>query len=483
MTTNRPLTVFAVMLSLFMSAMEATVVATAMPTAVADLGGIELYGWAGSVYLLGSTVSMPIYGKLADVFGRKRLMLSGIVIFLAGSMASGLAHTMLQLIAFRALQAIGAGALQALAFTIIGDIYTAEQRARMQGLFGAVWAVAGISGPFLGGLIVRALSWRWVFYVNVPVGAIAAALYAVAFHERVERRPVSLDVAGALALTAAIVALLLGASSVAPALTLPLGAVLTVLFVWREKRARDPVLPLDLLRMRVIAVTSALAVLLGGAMTSAVIYLPLFLQSMEHATPSLAGATLSPMRVGWPIASAARGRLLARTGSRPLIVLGWISAFVGAGAVAIGVTSRQSPTFIGAGMFVFGVGLGLANTPMLIAVQDAVEWRQRGVATASTTFFRSIGGALAVGALGAVLVAPLQGSTDPHVLSALFGPEHGRTLPPDVLQQLSGGLGTGLDRVFVIIAVMAFATVLTSLTFPALRLKKVSDPGAASSAA
>ena len=304
--THRPLTVVGVLLAMFMAAMEATVVGTAMPTVVEKLGGIEFYGWTGAIYMLTATVTMPLYGKLSDLYGRKPIMMLGMVAFLAGSMASGLSQTMIQLIAFRAVQGVGAGGLQPVAMTIVGDIFKPAERARIQGVFGAVWGVAAMSGPLLGGLIVHALSWRWVFFINVPFGLLSAVMLTLFFHEPLAKKDHSLDVAGTVLLASAIVALLLGASRWAPMVTLPLAMVLLAGFVVAERRAREPVLSLALLRRRIMAVSSVAGAVVGAVMSSTVIYLPLYVQAILGGSPTQAGGTVAPMLVGWPIASQAK---------------------------------------------------------------------------------------------------------------------------------------------------------------------------------
>jgi EmrB/QacA subfamily drug resistance transporter len=470
--THRPLTVVAILLSLFMAAMEATVVATAMPTVVTDLGGLELYGWVSAAYMLASVVTIPLYGKLADIHGRKPVMLFGLAVFLVGSMASGLSHTMLQLIAFRAVQGVGAGALQPMALTIVGDIFRTEERARIQGVFGAVWGVAGMVGPLLGGVIVRLVSWRWVFFVNVPFGLLSAAVLAFAFRETVTKRPARLDVLGATLLGASIVSLLLGANRIAVHLTLPGAALLLLAFVAVERRTREPLLPLALLGRRVIAVSSVLGALLGAVMMVTLIYVPLFVQAVLHGSPTDAGGSVAPMLVGWPIASTLSGRLLPRFGFRPLVTCG--AAVVMASAIALACTlaaraEPASPWALRAETAGLGVGMGLANTALLIAVQASVAWRERGIATASTMFFRTIGGALAVGALGAVLAAALPSTLAPDVVHHLLGPDAhapGHALSPETLARVASGIQGGLARVFQAVAVMGVAAMSASLLFP-----------------
>src|SRR3954467_13889303 len=403
MKTNRPLTVVSLLLSLSMAAMEMTVVSTAMPTVVGDLGGIHYYSWVFTAYLLTSTVTVPIYGKLADLYGRKPVLLAGIAIFLVGSMASGLAQGIGALIAFRALQGLGAGAMQPTTLTIVGDIYNLEERARMQGVFGAVWGVAGLVGALLGGIIVKYLSWRWVFFINVPAGIAAAALLMVSLHENVEHRQHSLDWAGSGLLIFCLTALLFGApGGRASAVGLPVAAVCLAIFFVVEGRAPEPVLPMDLFRQRVMAVATVAGALVGAGMISMVTYVPLYVQGVLGGSPTEAGSAITPMVIGWPIASAISGRVLPRVGFRPLVRWGLAISAVAAVALALLLRPGVSLHMPQAASALFGVGLGFANTALLIAVQTTVESRQRGVATASTMFARTIGGTPAVGVPGAV---------------------------------------------------------------------------------
>jgi EmrB/QacA subfamily drug resistance transporter len=476
--TNRPLTVVSLLLSLSMAAMEMTVVSTAMPTVVGDLGGIHLYSWVFTAYLLTSTVSVPLFGKLADLYGRKPVLLAGIGVFLLGSIASGLAGGIGTLIAFRALQGLGAGAMQPTTLTIVGDIYNLEERSRMQGVFGAVWGVAGLIGPLLGGIIVKYLSWRWVFFINVPAGIAAAVLLMVALHENVERRAHSLDWAGAGLLTVGLTALLIGVhGGRAAAVGLPVAALSLLVFLVAERRAPEPVLPLELFRQRVIAVATAAGALVGAGMISMVTYVPLYVQAILGGSPTEAGSAITPMVIGWPIASAVSGRLLPRVGFRPLVRTGLLISAVA--AVALGALLRPGaslhlPQALSA---LYGVGLGLANTALLIAVQTSVEWRQRGVATASTMFARTIGGTLAVGVLGAVLSSALLrgGSVTSDAADRLLGPEHGAGLDPDVLSGLAASLQAGLGMVFWAIAGIGIVAAVISLFFPDLPVAARSD--------
>lgn len=475
--THRPLVVVALMMSLFMAAMEVTVVSTAMPTVIADLGGIELYAWVFTAYMLSSTVTVPIHGKLADLYGRKPVMLTGIAVFLLGSILSGQATTMAALIAFRALQGLGAGAMQPIALTIVGDIFSVEERGRMQGLFGAVWGFAGLSGPLLGGLIVKTLGWRWIFYINVPFGILAGCVLFWALVENIEKQKRKLDVLGAVLLAATIISLLASGRGSSFSLSLALGAAFLVAFVVVQRRAPEPLLPLDLFRSRWMAVASIAGALIGGAMTTTTTYIPLFVQGVLGGSPTDAGGAITPMVIGWPIASALGGRFLTRVGFRPLVVLGFSIAATAALVFAALVGPESTLRLPHMTMAAFGVGLGFANTALLIGVQSSVSWERRGVATASTMFFRSIGGALSVGLTGRILaegIARAQGGS-PEVASQLLSPE-GADLAPEVLASFSSALEASLGTIFWVVAVLAASAFVVSLAIPELRARAEAEP-------
>lgn len=439
-TSNRRLTVAALLLAMFMAAMEATVVATAMPTVIAELGGLALYGWVGAGYLLASTVTVPVFGKLADRSGRKPILLLGITLFVLGSLLCGLATSIELLIVYRVIQGLGAGAVQPIVLTIIGDLYTPAERGRVQGLFGAVWGSAAVAGPLLGGALVHAVSWPWVFWINLPFGAVAMAVLMFAFREqRRERSAASLDWAGAFTVTVASLSILLFASGVAPVLTLGLGVLMTGLFVYAERRAKDPIVPLPLLAQRLIAVTTLVSFLLGAAMMGMLIFLPLHVQGVLGYSPTESGLVVAPMLVGWPIAASITSRILVRVGYRRPVQLGTFLSTVGLLAIAPLASAQASGVALGVAMFVFGLGMGFANTTIVIGVQASVGWEQRGVATATTMFARTMGGALGVGGLGALLAYRLRTTISADAASGLLDP-HKRaeqTLDPAVVEGLA----------------------------------------------
>lgn len=476
-TTHRPLTVLALLLGMFLAAMEMTVVSTAMPTVIADLGGLPLYAWAFAAYMLTSTVTVPIHGKLADLRGRKPVMFAGLALFVGGSLACGFARTMGALIVFRAVQGLGAGAIQPIALTIVGDLFEPRERGRVQGFFSAVWGLAGLVGPLLGGAIVRHLSWRWVFWINVPFALGCAAVLALAYHERPARHAHRLDLAGAALLCATVVAALLAARSpAAGAVAGPAALVGLVLFWVVERRAAEPLLPLDLFRDRIIAVASLTGALMGAAMIAMVTYVPLWVQSVLGASPTAAGAAIAPMAVGWPIASAISGRLIPRVGYRPLVRGGL--ALTGLAGLALALLLRPGvPLAVPQALtFLYGLGLGCANTPALIAVQSAVPWSRRGVATASTLFFRSIGGTLAVGILGGLLAHALATSgASREVAERLLGPERA-LLDPAVVAGVAGALQAAMTKIFWTVAAVAAAAFAAALLFPRLALAPAAAP-------
>jgi EmrB/QacA subfamily drug resistance transporter len=475
--TNRPLTVVALMLAIFMAAMEVTVVSTAMPTVVGRLGGVDLYAWVFAAYVLVSTIGIPIFGKLADLYGRKPVILGGIVVFLVGSIACGQAHTMALLIAFRAVQGLGAGAMQSMSLTIVGDIFTLHERSRMQGVMGAVWGVAGLVGPLAGGLIVKLLGWPWVFYINVPFGLASMVLLAIHLHERVEvqRRP--LDWLGALLLGVAVTALLVGARGSAALVALPIGVGCAALFLWVEKRAPEPLLPLDLFRIRVLSVASAGGALIGGSLLSALTFVPLFVQGVAGGSPTEAGAAIAPMAIGWPLASALAGRLLPKVGFRPLVRAGLALNAIAAIGLAVMLDADASPGLPRFLMALFGIGLGFANTALLIAVQSSVGWQRRGVTTASTMLFRMLGGALAVGGLGELLAKSLRDRPElvrdaARLLSDPTLHEGGASHH----QELARVLAASLHQVFWVIAAMSTAAFAIGLAFPRIDFDREPTP-------
>jgi EmrB/QacA subfamily drug resistance transporter len=407
-----------VMLSTGLVAIDATVIATAVPSVVAELGGFSEFPWLFSVYLLAQAVTVPVYGKLADVFGRKPVMLVGIGLFLVGSVLCGAAWSMGALIAFRAVQGLGAGAVQPMAMTIVGDLYTLEERARVQGYIAGVWAVSSVVGPTLGGVFAEYVSWRWIFLVNIPLCLVAALTIGLRFAEQVKRRRPRIDYAGAGVLTVALTLLILGLLEGGQAWAwwspqgigvLAAGTVLLGLFVVVERRAADPVVPLRLLRNRLLVATNLVAACVGAVLLGLTSYVPTFAQEVLGTGPLVAGFALAALTLGWPLSASQSGRVYLRIGIRA-------TASVGAAVVVLGTAGlllldgSSSVVQVGATAFVIGLGMGFTAAPTLIAAQAAVGWRERGVVTGSNMFFRSAGSAVGVAVFGALVNATLGGA-------------------------------------------------------------------------
>ena len=399
----------AIMLSTALIALDSTIIATAVPAVVDDLGGFSQFPWLFSVYLLTQAVTVPVYGKLADIYGRKPPLLFGIAVFIAASLFCGLAWSMPALVVGRALQGIGAGAIQPIGMTVIGDLYTVEERAKVQGYVASVWAASSVLGPTLGGLFSDYLSWRWIFFVNLPLGALAMVALHRRWTERVERREHRLDIAGAVLLTVSCSLLILGLlkgsdwgwSSGTSVAVLVTAVVLLVAFAAVERRAPEPVLPLWVLRRRILVSGNIAALGLGALLIGLSSYLPTWAQGVLGASALEAGLVLAALTLGWPLAASNAGRLYLRIGFRNTALLGAVLAVLGTAANAV-LAQDAELWQVAAAMFITGVGLGLSSSPVVVAVQSVVGWERRGVVTATNMFSRSIGSAVGAAVFGAI---------------------------------------------------------------------------------
>src|SRR5512138_2296689 len=478
MSRNRILLVTAgIMLSLFLASMESTVVATAIPTIVGQLGGLEHYSWVFSAYMLTSTTTVPLYGKLSDLYGRRKLYVGAMALFLLGSLLSGQAHSMTQLILSRGLQGVGAGGIMPIAFILIGEMFTLEQRARMQGFFSGVWGVSSIVGPLLGGFLVDQLSWRWVFYVNIIPGLLAAALVAFAWRDTLHGhgRPV-VDYAGAGLLTVSIVTLLLGLMEYGTSMSWLLIIAAVVMFaalLWVESRAADPILPLHLFRERLFTVSVTHGVLTGWAMFGSISFIPLFVQSVLGTSATQAGITISPMLLGWVTASIIGTRLLLKVGYRRLAILGTSLLVIGAFLMSR-VNADVNQYWLMFDVTLMGIGMGFSIPPFLIAVQTTVERRYLGTATSTMQFSRSIGGTLGVSVMGAALSARLisnlsASGMDLDLITQLLNPLPGSEAVINDAARLA--MADAISVVFVIAFVAAFLGLVSTLFAPRQELK------------
>jgi len=406
------------MLATSLVALDSTIIATAVPSVVRSLGGFSQFPWLFSVYLLAQAVSVPIYAKVADMFGRKPVILLGIGLFLLGSILCGFAWSMTALIIFRAVQGLGAGAVQPMSITIVGDIYSLEERAKVQGYLASVWGISAVVGPTLGGVFSQWVSWRWIFFVNIPLCLLAGHMLVRKFREKVVRQPHRIDYVGATLLTVGCSLVILGLFEGGDAWTwdspvsvsiFAVGRVSLVAFVPVERRVAEPVLPLWVFQRRVVLGGSAVSFVLGAVLLGLTSYVPTFVQVVLGATPLVAGFALATLTVGWPIAASFAGRLYLRIGFRSTALIGGVIALAGT-AMMVSLGSESSIWSVALYCFVIGLGLGLVASPTLIAAQSSVGWSERGVVTGNIMFSRSIGSAVGVALFGAIANAVIHAS-------------------------------------------------------------------------
>jgi EmrB/QacA subfamily drug resistance transporter len=456
----------AVMLSISLVAIDSTILATAVPAVVEDLGGFTQFPWLFSVYLLAQAVSVPVYSKLADLFGRKPIMFVGIALFLLGSLLCGLAWGMGALIAFRAVQGLGAGAIQPVGMTIVGDIYSIGERAKVQGYIASVWAISSVVGPTLGGVFADYLSWRWIFLVNVPFALAAAWMLWRHFHESVVRKRHRIDYAGSLLLAAGgvllLVALLEGGirwswSSGTSVALFAVAAVLLVAFGLVERRAAEPVLPPWIFRNRVVVAAMLASFVVGVLMMGLSTYVPLYAQSVLGHGAVTAGFALAAMTLGWPISASNAGRLYLWIGFRTTLVIGGVIGLAGA-SLLLTISADSSILHLAAPAFVMGIGFGLVTSPSIVAAQSSVTWRFRGVATGTTMFSRSVGSAVGVAVFGAIANGVVASRLGPGV--------------PDLQHLTPAILEPAIGAVFAASAVVALALVVVGLLMP----QRITEP-------
>jgi MFS family permease len=421
------------MLSTGLVAIDSTIVATAVPSIVHDVGGFTSFPWLFSAYLLAQAVSVPVYAKLSDIFGRKPIILIGIGLFLLGSVLCGLAWSMPALIAFRVLQGLGAGAVQPMAITIAGDIYTLTERAKVQGYLASVWAVSSVVGPTLGGVFSALGIWRGIFLVNIPLCLLAAWMLLRTFHENVDRVTHRIDYLGAGLLTASLTLIILGAleggqawawTSPVSVAVFTVGALLLAVFILVERRAAEPVLPPWVVSRRLLVTTTLISFGVGAVMLGLTSYVPTFLEGALATSPILAGLALAALTIGWPISASQSGRFYLRLGFRKTAMIGISITVLGTAVLAL-TANAPSVLLVAASCFIVGLGLGLVATPSLIAAQSSVDWNERGVVTGTNLFARSIGSSIGVAVFGAVANAIYGrtpgGNTEPHTVISASG--------------------------------------------------------------
>jgi EmrB/QacA subfamily drug resistance transporter len=444
----------ALMVTTGLVAIDATILATAVPTIVGELGGFALFPWLFSIYLLAQAVSVPVYAKLSDTVGRKPIIFVGIGLFLVGSILCGFAWSMPALIAFRAVQGLGAGAVQPMAITIAGDIYTVAERAKTQAYLASVWAISSVVGPTLGGLFAQFNIWRGIFFVNVPLCLVAFWLLARSFREKIEPRRHRVDYLGASLLTIALSLLILAVLeggqawawySVQSVGAFVLGGVLLLAFILVERRAAEPVLPLWVFSRRLLLTTALMALGTGAILIGLTSYVPTYLQGSLHVEPLVAGLALAALTIGWPVSASQSGRLYLRIGFRSTALIGMVFVIIGTSLLAA-TAHAPSILFVALSCFIIGLGLGLVATPSLIAAQSSVPWNERGVVTGTNLFARSIGSAVGVAIFGAVA-------------NSIFVAHGGNVKDVATLESASA-------TVFVAVVVATVATVAATLAMP-----------------
>jgi EmrB/QacA subfamily drug resistance transporter len=471
-TSSRPLVIASVMAATAIIAIESTIVATAMPQIVADLGGLQLYSWVFSSFLLTQTAMTVVFGNLADLYGRKPVMYAGIGIFLLGSLLAGFAWSMPAMIGCRLIQGVGAGAMQPVAMTIVADLYPARERGKVQGYLASVWAVSAVAGPVLGGLIIRSVTWSWIFWINIPIGIAAAAGFFLFLRENPQRRRRSIDVGGAAAFIVAVTSLLIALTELGDhhpmqcAAAAALFCLAAAIFALVERRVAHPIVSFALWSHRPVAATNGVAVLANMSLIGLTTFLPIYVQLVMQRSPTTAGLTLTTMLVGWPAGATLSSRLFHRFSLRNLLLTGALLQPLGA-VFFVMLEPNASALIPAIGSLVMGFGMGLISVPSLVLLQEIVDWAQRGSVTASNVFSRNLGSTLGATLLGAVFnhsrkgsesTAPITSDQLRHLLTT-----HG---PASADGAIRLALAQALNLTFWVMLALALSTVALALLVP-----------------
>lgn len=488
--TNRTLVLIALVLSMFMAAIEGTIVATAMPNIVADLGGFRLYSWVFSGFLLMQAITTMIFGKLADLFGRKPIFIIGVSIFLIGSLLCGFATTMTMLVIFRLLQGVGAGAIQPIVTTIVGDMYTVKERAKVQGYLASVWGISSVIGPLLGGIIVQFVEWSWIFWMNIPLGIIGLLGVIRYFHEQVNKEKKAIDYNGAglfLIGISSLIIVFVQAGTVWAWLDwetislFSLFIICMIVFIFQEGKAPSPIMPLFLWRNKLILIANLATFFSGMIILGLSSFLPTYVQGVMGESAIIAGFTLSTLSIGWPISSTIAGHLVLKIGFRKTALLGGCALLIGT-FMFFCLTAEKGPIYAGISSFIVGVGMGLSSTTFIVSIQNHVNWNVRGVATSLNMFMRIVGSAVGAALLGGILNLQMRAfigteskSLDVSNIDLLLDENRRESMDTEMLEKIQNGLSFGLDHVFnglFIIGILAF---LIILFFPNVQLEKAEE--------
>jgi EmrB/QacA subfamily drug resistance transporter len=480
----------ALLLVLLMASLDQTIVSTALPTIVGELGGLQHLSWVVTAYLLASTVVGPLYGKLGDLYGRKRVLQVAIVLFLAGSVLCGLAQSMLQLIVFRAVQGLGGGGLIVVAMAVVGDLVVPRDRGRYQGLFGGAFGVATVAGPLLGGFFVDNLSWRWIFYINLPLGAVALAVISIAFRTQQTTERCRIDWLGTVVLAAGLSGVILYTSlggttypwdASAMLAAIVGGLALLALFPFVESRAAEPILPLELFRNQTFRTTSAIGFVIGFALFGSVTFVPLYLQIVKGHNATQSGLVMTPMMVGLLVTGIASGLLISRYGRyRPFPIVGTALATVALyllSRLAVTTPTRQAALYL----LILGLGLGLTMQVLVLAAQNAVDYRLLGVATSGASLARQIGGSIGVSLFGAIFTNRLGHELAQRLPSGVHAPAHAsptvvKHLPVAVHAAYTAAYAAALHPVFLTAAAVMLGTFALSWRLREVPLRETAGP-------
>jgi EmrB/QacA subfamily drug resistance transporter len=462
------------MMAIFMAAVEVTIVATAMPTIIAELGGARFFSWVFAAYLLTQAVTTPIYGRLADIYGRKRVFVAGSSLFLAGSTACGFTWSMASLVLFRIVQGLGAGCIQSVATTIVGDLYEASDRARVQGWLSGVWAFAAIIGPILGAFIVQHLHWAFVFWINVPIGLVTIWLFCAFLDEQFQRREHQIDTLGSLLLMLGVGAIMTGliqGQGLAPrivALFTGTGFAALAWLVVQERRAHEPIIPVTLLRNRVFAIGTFGSLVIGALLMCVVGFLPTYVQAVMGRSAAMAGFVVATLSVAWSCGSIAAGRLMPKTSYRWTGAAGAV-ALLGGTVLLVMIDPHNGLIAMIAGALLIGIGMGVCNIVFLLVVQGSVGWGERGIATASTLFTRTIGQTVGAGLAGAILNFGISryAPNSSDVLDLLLDATRRQGLDPQHVAGMVEAVANSLHDVYLVAALLAVITLATALLLPA----------------
>ena len=471
----RRLVLAAVMMAIFMAAIDLSIVATAMPTIVAELGGFHLFSWTFAAYLLAQAVTIPIYGRLADLYGRKRVFFAGASLFLVGSALCGLAWGMVPLIVFRALQGAGAGAVQPIATTIVGDIYTPAERARIQGYISAVWGVAAVIGPILGAFLVEHASWSLVFWINLPIGAATFVMFGRFLHEHQQPRRHRVDYRGSVLMVLGAGGVMLALMQVGQSgemLTIAMlaagGVAALIALVMHERSAPEPLLPMGLWRNRVVVVGCLAGFANGALMMSLSAFLPIYVQAAMGRGPTAAGLALAASSVSWTFASIASGRLMIRTSYRLSAGIGGVCLVAGS-LVLMTLEPTDNLIWAGTGALLNGIGMGFCNTAFIVSTQGSVGWNERGMATSSLMFMRMVGSSVGAAVFGAIVNFGIHRQLPEagDAVNRLMLPAVRQTLGPAELARLTEAIASSVHLVYVIAAIIAVGSLFLALALPA----------------